>query len=178
MNAPNVITISRFALIPLYIIVFANGYIGYAFWIVVLAGTTDVLDGYLARKNKQVTQLGVMLDPLADKMMMMTVFLSFLLIGMVPWIAAIAMFVRELGMIISSSIFYLRGKQTVPANLLGKLTTVLYFVVVLFFVLEAKNEGLNLYSEPFLWAVILLSYYTSIVYFSQFRVLNPKTRQE
>ncbi len=141
-----------------------------------LAGMTDVLDGYLARRNKQVTQLGVMLDPLADKMMMMTVFLSFLVIGMIPWIAAVAMFIRELGMIISSSIFYLKGKQTVPANLLGKLTTVLYFAVILFFVLEVKNEGLTLYSVPFLWAVILLSYYTSFVYFSQFRVLNPKTK--
>lgn len=166
MNLPNLLTLSRFALIPIYGILYYNEFRVTAFFIILLAGATDILDGYLARTRGQVTQVGVMLDPLADKTMMIVVIISLLYSGHIPWAAAIAMFVRDAGMIAGSAFFHFRGKKTVPANMMGKLTTVLYYFAILFAYFEIP------YAVPYLWAVIVFSFATSIIYVFQFLSLN------
>ncbi|HEX7058114.1 MAG TPA: CDP-alcohol phosphatidyltransferase family protein [Bacilli bacterium] len=168
MNLPNSLTVCRFTLIPVYIAVFLSGHVKWAFFIVVLAGLTDILDGYIARNNGQATQLGAMLDPLADKSMMLVVVLSFVFTEMIPWQAAAAMFIRDAGMIVGSAFFHFRGKKTVPANFMGKLTTVLYYIAVLFIVYDAP------FAIRYLWFVIFFSFVTSVVYIFEFRILNPK----
>ncbi|TDF93526.1 CDP-alcohol phosphatidyltransferase family protein [Paenibacillus piri] len=165
-NLPNILTVCRFLLIPVYLFVFESGFIRTAFFILLLAGLTDVLDGYIARKRKMITQLGSMLDPLADKTMMIAVILSLVFSGMISWEAAAAMFLRDAGMIIGSAIFHFRGKQTVPANVMGKLTTVLYYLAILLVIFEYK------YAEACLWLVIFISFLTSIIYIFQFKSLN------
>ncbi len=79
MNIPNMLTISRFVLIPVYLVIFFNGHIQVAFFILLAAGLTDILDGYIARTRGLITPVGVMLDPLADKSMMIAVILSLLI---------------------------------------------------------------------------------------------------
>jgi cardiolipin synthase len=95
LNVPNALTLVRFILIPIYLYIFLQGYTAIAFMILVVAGATDVLDGYLARRQKQTTVLGSMLDPLADKTLMLTVVLSFLYGRLISPAAAIAMFIRD-----------------------------------------------------------------------------------
>ncbi|MFD0680742.1 MULTISPECIES: CDP-alcohol phosphatidyltransferase family protein [unclassified Paenibacillus] len=165
-NLPNLLTICRFFLIPMYLFVFEAGYIKTAFFILLLAGLTDVLDGYLARKRGQITQLGSMLDPLADKTMMIAVILSLVFSKMIPWEAAAAMFLRDAGMIVGSAFFHFRGKQTVPANVMGKLTTVLYYLAILLIIFEFP------YAIACLWIVIIISFLTSFIYIFQFKSLN------
>ncbi|WJH36292.1 CDP-alcohol phosphatidyltransferase family protein [Paenibacillus sp. CC-CFT747] len=169
MNAPIALTMLRFVLIPVYIYFFSNGQIATAYAVMVAAGATDVLDGYLARRNGQVTELGSMLDPLADKLMMLTVFLSLLLSGRIPWIAAGAMLFRDAAMISGSAFFHFRGKKTVPADTMGKLTTVLYYVAVTLIFFNVP------YAMNCLWAVIALSFLTSLLYIFKFRNLNQLT---
>jgi cardiolipin synthase len=166
LNLPNILTLFRFALIPVYILVFSYGYLEFSFGIVILAGLTDILDGYLARKNGQVTQIGVMLDPLADKTMMIVVILSLLYKGYISWQAALAIFLRDAGMIIGSAFFHLRGKKTVPANMMGKLTTVLYYIAIMFIFFRAP------FAETYLWCVIVISFITSWIYVLKFRTIN------
>lgn len=166
MNLPNILTMFRFLLIPVYVWIFALDYLIWAFLIVVLAGATDILDGYLARRRGQITQLGVMLDPLADKCLMITVIISLVLSGMISWAAAAAMFVRDAGMIAGTAFFHFRGKRTVPANGMGKLTTVLFYVAFLFIFFQAP------FAMTFLWLVIAFSLITSIIYIFLFRNLN------
>jgi len=165
-NLPNLLTVCRFFLIPVYLLVFEAGYVRSAFFVLLLAGMTDVLDGYIARKKKLVTQLGSMLDPLADKMMMITVILSLVWSRMISWEAALAMFLRDAGMIVGSAIFHFRGKQTVPANAMGKLTTVLYYVAILLIIFQLP------YANAYLWFVIIVSFVTSTIYAFQFYFLN------
>lgn len=169
MNVPNLLTMIRFILIPVYVAVFGSGHVKAAFFILLLAGLTDVLDGYIARSRGLVTELGSMLDPLADKLMLITVFLSFLFSGMIPWTAACAMFIRDAGMIAGSVYVHLQGKKTVPANAMGKLTTVLVYIVVLCIVFEVP------YALQALWAVIGFSFLTSGMYIRKFRAMNPGT---
>lgn len=158
MNLPNVLTLCRFALIPVYLVIFLYGYVKISFLILLVAGLTDILDGYMARRRKQTTQMGAMLDPLADKSMMITVILSMLFAGRIPWQAAAAMFFRDLGMIVSSGYVYLRGKRTIPANWMGKLSTALYYPAILFIVFDYN------FAIPYLWCVIFFSFVTSFMY--------------
>lgn len=165
-NLPNILTLCRFLLIPVYLIIFGAGYTKVAFFVLLAAGLTDVLDGYIARKRKLITQLGSMLDPLADKSMMIAVILSLVFSQMISWQAAAAMFLRDAGMIAGSAFFHFRGKITVPANVLGKLTTVLYYVAILLIVFQLPYAG------AYLWFVIVVSFITSIIYIVQFNSLN------
>lgn len=167
-NVPNMLTMCRFLLIPVYWFVFAAGYIKSAFCILLLAGLTDVLDGYIARKRGQMTSLGSMLDPLADKMMMITVIVSLVISRLISWEAAAAMFLRDAGMIVGSAFFHFRGKRTVPANVLGKLTTVLYYIAVCMLVFQMP------YAQLYLWFVITVSFVASAIYIMQFAHLNSK----
>src|SRR5690606_21877305 len=133
---------------------------------------TDILDGYLARRNGQVTAIGSMLDPLADKSMMIAVILSLLYKSWISWQAAAVIFIRDIGMIAGSAFFHFRGKKTVPANVMGKLTTVLYYIAILFLFLQYS------FAEEYLWAVIALSFVTSWIYVAQFRMMNRKQPQQ
>ncbi|TJY41920.1 CDP-diacylglycerol--glycerol-3-phosphate 3-phosphatidyltransferase [Cohnella pontilimi] len=166
MNLPNIMTMTRFVFIPFFIILYAYGHSVAALVVVLFAGLTDILDGYIARRSGQVTLTGIMLDPLADKLMMLAIVISLVAGGEIPWAAAGVMAFREIGMIASSAIFHFRGMKTVPANLLGKATTVVYYAAIMLLLLDLPG-GVEV-----LWAAILLSFLTSGIYFLQFRHLN------
>mgnify|MGYP001167457421 CR=1 FL=1 len=166
MNLPNLLTLSRFALIPLFLVLYLNGYSLAAVVIVLLSGATDILDGYLARRSGKITQAGMMLDPLADKLMMLSIVTALLIKDVIPWSAVAVMAVRELGMIASSAFFHFRGLKTVPANLIGKATTVVNYAAILMLLLGIPG-GLAL-----LWTGIALSLLATAIYIFRFRRLN------
>lgn len=169
MNLPNLLTIFRIVLIPLYLYVFFSAtpyHVEIALGILILAGLTDIADGYIARKHKLVTTLGIMLDPLADKLMMMAVIASLFLTERISLWAALFFFARDVAMIVTGAIYHLRGKKTVPANAYGKLTTVLFYLV--FPLIMYRYE----HSEAILWTVMAFSFITSAIYLGKFRLLN------
>lgn len=171
MNVPNLLTMIRFILIPIYAAVFAAGHVMWAFVIVLAAGLTDILDGYIARSRGLVTRMGEMLDPLADKLMLITVIISLMVAGYIPWFAAVPIFIRDAGMIIGSAVFHFRGKRTVPANAMGKLTTVLYYLAVLFIVFRFD------FAITWLWFVIAFSFITTFVYIFKVQKVNRQTQE-
>lgn len=166
MNLPNVLTLSRFALIPLFLILYLNGNSVAAVFIVLLSGLTDILDGYIARRSGKITLTGMMLDPLADKLMMLSIVTALLIKGVIPWSAVAVMAVREVGMIASSAFFHFRGLKTVPANFIGKATTVINYAAI-FMLLLSIPGGLAL-----LWTGIALSLLATGVYIFRFCHLN------
>lgn len=171
MNVPNLLTLFRFVLIPLYLLLFFSDLPNRMYWafgVILLAGLTDVVDGYLARRNRQVTQLGIMLDPLADKLMMLSVFLSLLISERISIWAGVAIVLRDVGMIIGSAFFHIRGKRTVPANALGKLTTFLFYVALFLLLFRLP------FAQTFLWGVIALSFLTTLIYLFQFKMINQR----
>ncbi len=171
MNLPNILTIARFILVPTYLAIYFSDTPNKLFWslsIVLLAGLTDVIDGYLARRYGLVTELGALLDPLADKLMIIAVFLSLLITHEISFWAAAAVFLRDLSMILFSTFFHFQGKKTVPANVMGKLTTVLFYLALTLFFFSVEG------AEIYLWYVIGLSYLTSLIYLIQLRSVNQK----
>ena len=166
MNLPNWITISRFAMIPLFLGLYFNHHPIAALGVVLLSGLTDMLDGHLARRSGQITTAGIMLDPLADKLMMLAVVAALLAEGEIPWQAAAAMAVREVGMIAGSALLHFKGRKTISANAVGKLTTVVYYAAIVLLLLDWPG-GVFL-----LWCGVGLSFVASGVYFLKFRGLN------
>ena len=131
MNLPNILTLIRMVLVPVFVFVFykEEGMRGYSALIFIIASLTDVLDGYLARKLNASTRWGQLMDPLADKCMQLAVILTLFSVELVPfWFIGILVF-KEL-MLICGSIFLYSKKTYVKANHTGKLNTVFLFLVM------------------------------------------------
>ncbi|HZK01627.1 MAG TPA: CDP-diacylglycerol--glycerol-3-phosphate 3-phosphatidyltransferase [Anaerovoracaceae bacterium] len=135
MNLPNIITALRFALIPVFVKVFFSSMeesLLYSILIFLLAGVTDVLDGYIARKYDIVTKWGQAMDPLADKLMQLSVLVCFTIKRFIPpWVIAIYG-IKELLMIFGGIFLYTKkNKMVLPANSYGKIATVVFYISIL-----------------------------------------------
>ncbi len=135
MNIPNILTFIRFTLIPVFIFVFFSAspnYILYGLAIFLLAGITDMLDGYIARKYNLVTKWGQAMDPLADKLMLITVLISFTIKDLFPIWVILIVGIKEAMLVIGGIFLYTqKGKVVVPANRYGKMATVFFYIVII-----------------------------------------------
>lgn len=113
MSIPNIISIFRILLIPLFIYTFVtgtgDGRIIYPIIIFIISGISDVLDGYIARTYHMETKLGAVLDPLADKLMLITALICFAVYDYIPYWIVILVALKELFMIGGGIIAYQRG---------------------------------------------------------------------
>jgi cardiolipin synthase len=88
MNIPNLLTVARFCLVPVVVYMIGQGQWTLAFAIFVIAGLTDAVDGFIARKFDQRTVLGAYLDPLADKALLVSIYVTLAVGGVIPsWLA-------------------------------------------------------------------------------------------
>jgi cardiolipin synthase len=93
MTVPNLITIFRLILVPLVILAVLQGAWGAAFAMFVIAGVSDGVDGYIARRFNQRSEFGAMIDPLADKALLISLFVTLAIVGEIPtWIAILVVF--------------------------------------------------------------------------------------
>lgn len=123
-NVPNVLTLIRLFLVPVYIMLFAIGEKYSALTVFLLASFTDLLDGRIARKYNLITDFGKLMDPLADKVMVVTAMCS-MAIGnktisaVIPWAAVVILFIKEMIMVIGSAVM-LRYQIVVYSTMVGK----------------------------------------------------------
>jgi cardiolipin synthase len=124
MNLPNSLTVLRILLIPFFIGLLIYGLYGWALVTLVVAGVTDVLDGVIARMANQRTRLGAYLDPLADKLLLTSAFLTLAILHLVPGWVAIIVLSRDLIIVVGTLLLYITGSsiEVVPTAL-GKGTT-------------------------------------------------------
>ncbi|MEW9122609.1 MAG: CDP-diacylglycerol--glycerol-3-phosphate 3-phosphatidyltransferase [Thermotaleaceae bacterium] len=131
MNIPNMLTIIRFLLIPIFVYTFystAENNIRLSFYIFLIAGLTDILDGYIARRYNIITKWGQAMDPLADKLMQLTVLACLTHKGYIPYIILFIIAGKEVLLILGALILYYRGNNTViPSNSFGKTATILFY---------------------------------------------------
>jgi cardiolipin synthase (CMP-forming) len=93
LNLPNLISLGRLLLVPLAISLILDGTYWAAFWVFVVAGISDALDGFIAKRFDQRTRLGALLDPLADKVLLVSVYLTLGVAGQLwPWLAVLVVF--------------------------------------------------------------------------------------
>lgn len=134
-HIPNILTIIRLILVPVFAFVYFSpmpNARSLALAIFIIAGITDVLDGYIARRYNLVSVVGTALDPLADKLMLLTTLTCLFISGHLPFIVLIIMYLKELTLMISGLIMYFhKEKIVVPSNIFGKLATVIFFIAVI-----------------------------------------------
>jgi cardiolipin synthase len=136
MNIPNSLTILRILLIPVYIGCMTYGSYGLALLALLLAGLTDAIDGFVARRWNQQTQLGMFLDPLADKLLLTSGFLSLGTLHLVPLWLVILVVSRDVILLLGTAVTHLTGSHIdVTPTMWGKGTTALqlsYVFLVVF----------------------------------------------
>lgn len=128
MTVPNFITIIRILLVPVFcILYFMPGLRWAAFIVLVLSGISDVLDGIIARKFNQVSRLGKVLDPIADKLFQLSTVICITIDNPEIWWMLALMVAKELFMLIGGTIFYHKTHAVIASKWYGKLTSVLLF---------------------------------------------------
>lgn len=171
LNVPNSLTILRILLIPLFIGCLLYGRYGYALTVLVLAGVTDGLDGTIARVSNQRTRLGAYLDPLADKLLLTSAFITLSVLQLVPLWLAILVVGRDVLLMVGALLIRMTdSRMDFSPSILGKGTTVLQLLyVVLVVVLAAWQMDLRLL-EPVLYAMVALTVLSGVHYL--YRVLT------
>lgn len=140
MTLPNLITIFRIILVPIYLCLFFSEIEDKIFvlgMIFMIAGISDVLDGYIARKYNLISEFGSALDPFADKLMSFTVLVTFTIVGLIPVWILVPMLIKEVIMITGGLILYLKhGKAVIPSNMFGKVATFSLYAAILSIILN------------------------------------------
>jgi cardiolipin synthase (CMP-forming) len=135
LTAPNQLTLLRMMFLPFIVIHLVNGHYRWALILFVIAGLSDGLDGLLARTLKQQTMLGQYLDPIADKLLLSTMFLVLSILHKIAWKYTVVVFSRDVSILAASAVLYaIAGLRDFRPSIFGKANT-LAQVAAVFFVL-------------------------------------------
>ncbi len=130
-SAPNLLTLLRLGLIPFLLLSLVDHRNGTALILFMVAGGSDGLDGLLARTLNQRTLVGQYLDPIADKLLLSTLFIVLTHVGRVPLYVTVLVFSRDLGiLLISALLFVVAGRRSFKPSLLGKANTAVQILAV------------------------------------------------
>lgn len=126
INLPNILALIRLLLVPVVVwLIFKECMIA-ALIVFLSACLTDLLDGYIARHYKLITQLGTVLDPMADKVMAVFVVIAFTIKGVLPLVVTVVIFLKELLMLIGGILTAKNNRVVLPSNLFGKIAAFVF----------------------------------------------------
>ncbi|NUU32365.1 CDP-alcohol phosphatidyltransferase family protein [Arthrobacter sp. C9C5] len=127
-TVPNLLTVVRFLGVPLFIwLVLAKQEYGTAALVLAVMGSTDWVDGYIARRFNQMSNLGRIMDPIADRLALIAVAVTLVIAGVVEWWYLTALLVPDL-VLLSISLFYFHSHPDLPVSRIGKIRTALLLV--------------------------------------------------
>src|SRR6201997_4992372 len=136
LTAPNQLTLMRMVFLPFVVINLVSHHYGWALTLFVLAGVSDGLDGLLARTLKQQTILGQYLDPIADKLLLSTMFLVLSILHKIPWKFTVLVFSRDISILSASVVLYaIAGLRDFRPSIFGKVNTFAQVAAVFFVML-------------------------------------------
>lgn len=158
------LTALRVLLVPVFAWLYLNGYSVMGLAVYVIAALTDALDGYLARKWNQITDIGKFCDPLADKLMQLTMLICLVVTGKLAFWIPLALFLREVYQAVGA-IYLLRHKRVVvPAQMCGKVSTVLFILGILCVYPWHQLAWLTLFGNGLLILALALALASSVIY--------------
>ena len=143
--APNLLTLMRLFIIPFLVIEILDGHYGMSFALFMLAGVSDALDGLLARWLSQRTTLGLYLDPIADKLLLSTLFVVLTHVGLMPRYVTVLVFSRDLGILLIATLLFATGTlRDFRPSLLGKLNTLVQILGLITVLCQKIFAGVQL----------------------------------
>jgi cardiolipin synthase len=170
LTAANQLTLLRVLLIPAFVLLVVYGYLGWALVVFAVAGLTDALDGLIARRAGQKTSLGAWLDPMADKLLLVTTFVVLTLpdLGLtnrLPIWLTVLIITRDVLIVLTVAIVNLAiGPRTFRPSIFGKLATAIYIltaVVAMFFNYRGHHSPLV---EVFVYASLAITLVSGVHY--------------
>jgi CDP-diacylglycerol--glycerol-3-phosphate 3-phosphatidyltransferase len=180
MNLPNALTLLRIFFVPILVavmveqdlriewhgqVLLSNGFL--ALGIFLAAAATDLLDGYLARRWKQITTVGTLLDPIADKLLISAALISLVQIRRVPAWMVVLIIGREFAVSGLRSIAAAEG-YTIQASDLGKTKMITQVVAISMILLSIRWESLSGFAMLWMWGVVVFGIASAIQYFLKF----------
>lgn len=179
VNIPNLLSLFRILLVPLLVAVLLTKFDGKefvglgVFW---LASITDFLDGFIARRMKKVTKLGMLLDPAADKILTSAAFISLVELGLAPAWMVVIIVAREFAVSTLRSVAASQN-EVMAAAPSGKVKTVLQIVAISLLIVSDQMGRFSILPELALWAALLATIYSGVEYFARnAHVLQDKTK--
>ena len=166
-NIPNILTIIRFILVPFIYTLVINEHFLTALIIFTISALTDVLDGYIARKFNYITDIGKLIDPLADKLTQISLLLALSFLKILPWWIFAIVFVKELFLVISASVLYSKKDVVVYSKWYGKLaTTLFYLAIVCSLLVNQFNITMAFRVDLYLYYLAILATIFSLIMYS------------
>ncbi len=179
MNLPNSLTVLRIFFVPVLIVVLLTRSPNVVLWgfpmhfevwgvlILLAAAATDWADGYFARRNRQVTTLGILLDPIADKLLISAAFISLVDMHLVAGWMVVIIIGREFTILGLRNIASAEG-FTIAASALGKTKMVLQVCAVAVLIVGARHPSIRPVSTVLLWLVVISALVSAAQYFHRF----------
>jgi CDP-diacylglycerol--glycerol-3-phosphate 3-phosphatidyltransferase len=179
MNLPNALTLLRIFFVPLLVAVLLVPPPPVSFWgfslhsegwgvlILAVAAATDWLDGLIARRRGEITTLGILLDPIADKLLITAAFISLVDMSLVPAWMVVIIIGREFTVLGLRNIASAEG-LTIEASGLGKTKMALQVVAACTVILSRRYPGLHMLGYGLLWLVVLFAILSAVQYFMKF----------
>ena len=170
LNLPNVLSLIRILLVPPLVVVLLTKFEDKEWWglgLFLLAAVMDFLDGYFARRRQQITRLGTLLDPAADKILMSAAFISLVELGLARAWMVVIIIGREFAVSGLRSIAAQQG-VTIDASPLGKTKTVAQVVAISLLIVGYELGEFKFIGELALWVVMLFALVSGVDYFIKF----------
>ena len=167
-TVPNAVTLVRLLLMPVCAYLLATGRYGWGLVLTAVVGSTDWVDGWLARRTGQVSRLGQLLDPLADRLLIVSVAIALVMQDVVPWQAAVLLLARDLILLAGWPILKRRGIEPPEVILLGKAATLVLLIALPVLTLGATDLAVadiaRVLGLAGLWAGVVMYYLAGAVY--------------
>jgi cardiolipin synthase len=165
---PNLLSMLRLALVPPFLLLIVVGDYVAALIVLVVASFTDLLDGYLARRLRQVTRLGQLLDPAADRLYIFAALVGLAANDLVPWWIVVVIVARDVFLLVLGVVLANHGYGPLPVHQLGKVATFALFFGVPVIMLGLAFPAVQPISEPVGWAITLwgafLYWWAGVIY--------------
>jgi len=177
LNLPNILSIIRILLVPPLVVVLLTQIPDKEWWglgLFLLAALMDFLDGYLARRRKQVTRLGTLLDPAADKILISAAFISLVELGLAPAWIVVVIIAREFA-VSSLRTFASAEGLVIAAGVSGKIKTIVQIIAVALLIIYNQLGEFRHLAPISLWVALAITIYSGIEYFVRFGrlILRP-----
>lgn len=176
MNLPNILTLTRVLLIPVFVIMIINKSFGYALITFAIAGITDGIDGLIARITQQRTELGAYLDPVADKLLLISGYITLAIIEIIPSWLAVIVITRDVIILVGFLVMTLNNYHPkIQPSLISKATTVFQISTILLVLMAGYYPVSKHISNIAIYGTTLLTILSGSHYiYIGTRILNGK----
>lgn len=168
LTVPNVLSFIRLAMVPVFLVLILRGQDGLALLVLVISSLTDYLDGFIARTFRQISRLGQLLDPAADRLFIFAALIGLAVRGVIPWWLVIVIVARDATLLVLGVVLANHGYGPLPVHHLGKVATFCLFYALPILMIGQAFPDAAAIADPIGWAFALwgafLYWWAGVIY--------------